>query len=167
MKPTKCPLLEKPRRPIIYDTFSFGGDDLLGYVEQMVNHNHPLRQKIGEIETQYINNTSKSVRENLEISYQETLDQLYQLVDLQQKNNNDYMETVDSIRSELLLNQKAREKIVDVLGGVDFCQTIPVIEIDSENPDSYLLGKSQLLPTNLNWAQLYLHNCPFNLRRKS
>lgn len=143
------PLTSCTRKPLLYSTFSFGGDDLLGYNESLLEKDDDLFDYRIKLQNDYIKAMKDKdliMMNKIEddyIVYKESV--LWKISD---KRNND--EVVTLIRSQCK-NQLQRERIVDSLGGKDFCETIPIISVKSF--DDYPNFDIDELPEGSNMAQ--------------
>lgn len=60
------PLLSLTSTPILYSTFSFGGDDVLGFCENVLPEDHELIQQLANIRSKYYDNRDNPIFEEYE-----------------------------------------------------------------------------------------------------
>ncbi len=141
------PLLCKTRKPIIYSTFEFGGDDLLGYAENFIDINNFLRKKIIYLKEMIQISHFQSI-DNIENEYEIAKKQLFEYVNEMNKNDVTYLIKYKEIEDRVLKSSQIREKIVDALGGIDFCSKIIAIDSNKIPLKSYLDFPFSLFPEN-------------------
>ncbi len=128
------PLFSCTNLPVVYNTFSFGGDDYIGKLEQQLDKDDPILNIVHDIDTCYRDIVKQYFKgdideetyiKNIElikftyVNYKKTLEQL----ESSKNFNNDLTYCCE----EILHNEEARIKIVEALGGEELCKTIPVI----------------------------------------
>jgi hypothetical protein len=132
------PLLNCTQLPVLYSRFYFGGDDLLGICEKFLNNNYYRRLKILlTLEKDLLTELSNIKNLCSDITNKEIIKQ-YQLcrhsiITEAEKiiiNSRENKETLSRFKTGLQSNENARLKIVEALGGIAFCKTIPIIYPD-------------------------------------
>jgi len=130
MSVTYFPLLTPTRKPRIYDGFEFGGDNLIGFYQEVISPTSPLFSKLEDIKTRYQEAISADAElvvfqkiEDEYISYKNELFEefKYRRPDRCDSDNHEHLLKV------VAKNERKRLKIVEALGGASFCETIPVI----------------------------------------
>lgn len=151
------PLLSLTRKPIVYRTFSYGGDDFLGFYEDFIpdddilcEEKFKIRQKyadvinskeefdpsdlhkIATIETEYelckekiIMKCTKKYEEYAKFILSDNIPEIYS--PYFDKKYHNYTEKNLKINLEIKNNEFQRLKLVETLGGEEFCKTIPII----------------------------------------
>lgn len=143
------PLTSCTRKPIIYSTFSFGGNDLLGYHESFLDKDDELfdhRMKLQNDYIKAIKDKDSDMMNKIEDDYI-----LYQENVLNKINNERDTDKVIKLMRNQSKNQQQRERIVDALGGKNFCETIPIISVKSF--DDYLHFDINEIPEGSNMTQ--------------
>lgn len=145
------PLTSMTRKPILYNTFSFGGDDLLGYNEKLLAENDPLFEAKKSIRQRYV-----EAVENNDLQRQRDLEDEYERYQrnvtrqVREYPNRKDDEIIRLVRQQIK-NKDQREQLVKALGGKAFCETIPVIY--PTKLDDYMYFKLSDLPAGSSFAQ--------------
>lgn len=143
------PLTTCTRKPLLYSTFSFSGDDLLGYHEQFLDKDGDLFNHRMKLRNDYI-----EAMENKDIIMMKKIEDdysLYQEKVIDKINDKRDTDKVISLMRDQCNNGRQRERIVDALGGKLFCETIPIISVKFF--DDYLNFKIDERPEGSNIAQ--------------
>jgi hypothetical protein len=120
------PLLNLTRKPRIYSDFEYGGDNLIGVCQEHLPDDSPFIDKLRKIKANYIEAVNihniDDVLENIENEYALYRDELISsttsIVDTEQFNKKSDM---------VIYNEQQRLKIVEALGGKEYCKSIPII----------------------------------------
>ena len=143
------PLTSFTKKPILYSTFHFGGNELLGYHESFLDKDDDLF----EYRTKLQNDYSEAMK-NKEIIMMKKIEDEYALyqetVINKISDKRDTSEVMKLIQDESK-NIKQRERIVDALGGKEFCETIPIICL--KNIREYQHFDTNDIPEGFNLAQ--------------
>jgi hypothetical protein len=143
------PLTSCTRKPILYSTFSFGGNDLLGYHESFLDEDDELFNHRVKLQNDYI----KAMKDKDLIMMKKIEDdyELYQENVIDKINDKRDTDKVISLIRKKCNNTRQRERIVETLGGKDFCESIPIITV--KYFDDYLNFDINELPEESNIAQ--------------
>lgn len=147
------PLLTSTKKPIIYSTSSFGGDDCLGYYEMLLSDNDPYFDERNQIRRNYYNaikNNNQSEATMIEDEYDIFKFGMMERVDKENQNEK-HNEKVFKFNYQTTENENNRLNIVAALGGEDFCKTIPVI--NPKEISDYISFTIFDIPTDSSFAQ--------------
>jgi hypothetical protein len=143
------PLLTCTTKPICYSVFSFGGDDQLSYYEGLLLDNDC--NKRDDIVNRYINETCPIVKRIIEKEYALYREKVIYNMNETHPNNENHVSRQHKLFKRLWNNERQRLRIVNALGGRDFCKTIPTIYPD--NLDSYMQWELKDIPSGYSLVQ--------------
>jgi hypothetical protein len=124
-----CPLLTQPNGPFICPIYNYGGDDKLTYYEGLISPNDSyfaerdqIRQKYGEYMDQGKLEEATLVGDEYEML------KINIILKVNKQNEGiTHVEKVWNYIDKLNHNKYNRIKIINALGGSEFCKNIPVI----------------------------------------
>lgn len=127
-----CPLLSLTRKPLIYSTFEFGGDDMLGFYQGYLPKDSQLFEERVDISKRYKDakndpTTQKQIEDEYE-SYEVRVRDAVRDT-LLEENKQKFMNKLMKKFKQASHNEQQRLRIVDALGGEEFCKTIPIIQV--------------------------------------
>lgn len=145
------PLTSTTRKPLLYDRFYFGGDDILGYDEGLLTKDDPLFDVRTDIKKRYVEAMEKNdlqTMKDLEDEYEQ-----YQKDVVEKVRDHPERKSDDIIKlcHKSFKNKQQRERLVKALGGKEFCETIPIIY--PEKQMEYMGFSLKDLPENSSFAQ--------------
>lgn len=132
-------LLQLTHLPLVYNTFSFGGDDVLGAIEKVLENDDyyetPMAKCIIEIRKKYQNNDYESLND---------LCGFYDMLHRNQcimfeKNHFEKSSSYFAMKKHVNNNGIKRMQIVDALGGVEKVKDIKELTITEEMLTDYLI----------------------------
>jgi len=125
---TMIPLLCLTKKPIVYSTFSYGGDDSLGFYEGLLSKDDPYWDERNKIRERYADNITKGdLSENELIEDDYDVCTLNMIRKINSENSAEVSKQALQNYRKLLDNENNRLKIVNALGGKKFCENIPII----------------------------------------
>jgi hypothetical protein len=154
MSVTYFPLLTPTRKPRIYDGFEYGGDNLIGFYQEVISPTSPLFSKLEDIKRRYQEAMSADAElvvfqgiENEYISYKNELFEEFKRGSPDRCDSDNHQHLLEVVAK----NERKRLKIVEALGGVAFCETIPVIYPKAMG--SYHYFNLKVIPEGHSYAQ--------------
>jgi hypothetical protein len=129
MEAQRFPLLHITTKPIVYSTPHYGGEEKLQFYMDCVPADDPFRKNLVGVEGRYGYSNDETKKKELEEEYRAARKNLYQHVQALKGEDGEYQNKCEELWNMIWANEKPREKIVEALGGRDFCKTIPVIHV--------------------------------------
>ena len=139
------PLLGLTRKPLLWSTFCYGGDDIIGFCEEYLPNHYESSKTFYELREKYASEKDEEARKLIADEHfkcrQEVINNAQKIFSCHDSLCNDWNKTLQSIE----WNATRRLQIVDALGGAELCKTIPIISIDKKKFDEYMhLGLSDI-----------------------
>ena len=132
-------LLQLTQLPLAYNTFSFGGDDVLGAIENALEkdgyYDTPMAKCINETRKKYQNNDYESLND---------LRSFYNMLhrnqcEMLEKNHFEKSSSYFSMKKYVAENGIKRMQIVNALGGIEKVKDIKELTITEEMLTDYLI----------------------------
>lgn len=128
LRKNNFPLLSLTRKPLIYNTFNYGGNDLLGHYESFIDDTDPCFKESMDIRTRYhkVNNGDNlRIQRIIEEEYKDYISKVQNRAQKAERGNLSSQKL--KLAESVLRNERQRLKLIEALGGHEFCKTIPVI----------------------------------------
>jgi hypothetical protein len=148
--PIQIPLLQCTTKPLKYDTFSFGGDDELGFYHKCLDKNGPLFLEYLEIVRAYSKTEDPNKMRELEERHTALKERTIHHVNGANRKD-EHTKKVMEIINKRMVNEQLRNQIIEALGGEEFCRSIPIIE--PNYLDDYLDFNLEDIPEGHTMAQ--------------
>lgn len=144
------PLLQCTTKPLKYETFSFGGDDKLGYYHSLLKKDDTLFTRYLDIVRPYSKTEDETEMKELEEKHELLRRETFVTVNSEKKDDV-HVEKAMALSDKIFANAKKREQIVEALGGKEFCKTIPIIQ--PKTFDDYIYFTIDDIPEGHSMAQ--------------
>lgn len=149
--PIQIPLLQCTTKPLKYTTFSFGGDDELGFYQGCLPNDDPLIIRFLDIVKAYSKTEDPTKMAQLEEQHTKIRNETIRFVNTSKRGDDGHTKKVLELCDKRFANEKLRKRIVNALGGKEFCKEIPIIE--PKNFDDYPHFELEDIPEGYSMAQ--------------